>query len=55
MLHWASEGEFYTGGFVLHNFIESVMFHVARGSHGTSLMYIYILFFHDSVTIDFIR
>ena len=24
--HWASEGEFYTGSFVLHNFIESVTF-----------------------------
>ena len=24
--HWASEGEFYTGGFVLHIFIELVMF-----------------------------
>ena len=24
--HWASEGEFYTGGFVLRQFIESVTF-----------------------------
>ena len=31
--HWASEGEFYVGGFVLRNFIEPVTFACEKKYH----------------------
>ena len=41
--HWASEGEFYIGGFLLHNFIEPAMFVCDQSNvHSNTCVYVNI-------------